>query len=113
MSVPGVPPPVYTTTTTEEQEVDDEEQPEGVPETQLLISTGPDNVQFQKGYLGADGERAAIEGEVQVKGGNKDVWNSLYISSYSSTRQLANATIFSEQLLCVHLNPWTIRKSSC
>ena len=51
---------------------------EEVPEIQLLITPSPDSVHFQNGYLGADGERAAIEGEVHVKGGDKDMWNSVY-----------------------------------
>ncbi|KAI1797769.1 hypothetical protein LXA43DRAFT_981966 [Ganoderma leucocontextum] len=33
----------------------------------LIIPVAEDYVHFQKGYLGADGERAAIEGELQIK----------------------------------------------
>ncbi|KAF8587263.1 hypothetical protein K439DRAFT_1385900, partial [Ramaria rubella] len=47
--------------------------------TQLLISPSPDAVQFQKGFLGAQGERAAIEGELQIKGAEQDQWDSATI----------------------------------
>jgi len=35
---------------------------------QILIIPTIDAVNFQKGFLGADGERSAIEGELQIKG---------------------------------------------
>lgn len=44
---------------------------------QIVLLPTVDAVNFQKGYLGADGERAAIEGEVQVKGVEPSRWNSL------------------------------------
>lgn len=34
---------------------------------QILIVPTANGVHFQKGFLGADGERAAIEGELQIK----------------------------------------------
>ena len=33
----------------------------------FVVPVADCNVQFQKGYLGADNERAAIEGELQIK----------------------------------------------
>jgi len=36
-------------------------------ETQLVIAPVHDDMSFQKGYLGVDGEHAAIEGEIQLK----------------------------------------------
>ncbi|KIJ45594.1 hypothetical protein M422DRAFT_59771 [Sphaerobolus stellatus SS14] len=48
--------------------------------TQLLICPAPNAVQFQKGYLGAQGERAAIEGELLIKGAEPAQWDSVMIS---------------------------------
>lgn len=47
--------------------------------TQLLICPIPGAVQFQKGYLGAYGERAAIEGELQIKGAEPGQWDSAQV----------------------------------
>ena len=45
----------------------------GSTEPQILIIPVADGgVHFQKGYLGADGERAAIEGELQIKSAEAD-----------------------------------------
>ena len=52
--------------------------------TQLLISPSPGAVQFQKGYLGAQGERAAIEGELQIKGTEEGQWDSAQVVSSTS-----------------------------
>jgi hypothetical protein len=41
---------------------------------QILIIPSSDSINFQKGCLGADGERAAIEGEIQVKGTESGRW---------------------------------------
>lgn len=46
---------------------------------QIVITPLPNEVQFQSGNLGADGEPAAVEGEVQVKGLNNDDWDRLYV----------------------------------
>ncbi|KAF8475437.1 hypothetical protein JB92DRAFT_2823099 [Gautieria morchelliformis] len=51
--------------------------------TQLLISPSPGAVQFQKGYLGAHGERAAIEGELQIKGAEQGQWDSAQVLTIS------------------------------
>ena len=45
-------------------------------EVQMLICPYTD-FYFQKGYLGVEGERATIEGEIQVKGAHPDYWESL------------------------------------
>ncbi|EKM83758.1 hypothetical protein AGABI1DRAFT_117237 [Agaricus bisporus var. burnettii JB137-S8] len=47
---------------------------------EILISPTVDALNFQNGYLGAEGERAAIEGEVQIKGIERDEWSKLTIS---------------------------------
>ena len=38
----------------------------------LVIPIADGSVRFQKGYLGADNERAAIEGELQIKSAEAD-----------------------------------------
>lgn len=44
---------------------------------EILILPTVDSINFQNGYLGADGERAAVEGEVQIKGVDHDQWSKL------------------------------------
>ncbi|RDB28986.1 hypothetical protein Hypma_015366 [Hypsizygus marmoreus] len=71
----SLPPPIYS------QRDPDEHNPISPSETDvlpsgpqvLIIPTG-DAVNFQKGFLGAEGERAAIEGELQIKGTEPDKW---------------------------------------
>lgn len=72
MNDPGPPPPIYS-----QQDPDyvaavagqsTSGTGHGVPEPQILLIPTVDAINFQKGYLGADGERAAIEGELQIKG---------------------------------------------
>ncbi|KAJ6627123.1 hypothetical protein B0H10DRAFT_2161226 [Mycena sp. CBHHK59/15] len=50
---------------------------------QILIIPSSEAINFQKGYLGADGERAAVEGELQVKGTEAGRW-----ARYSRTLSL-------------------------
>lgn len=59
MTTTTLPPPTY-----EEEQIE------------VFISPPPNAIQFQKGYLGAHGERAAIEGEVQIKGSRPGRWQS-------------------------------------
>ena len=49
----------------------------GPSEPQLLIVPTVDTVNFQKGYLGAEDERAAIEGELQIKGAGAEAWDKV------------------------------------
>jgi len=44
---------------------------------EILILPTIDSVNFQKGYLGVEEERAAIEGEIQVKGADQHRWSKL------------------------------------
>jgi hypothetical protein len=44
---------------------------------QIHIAPAPDAIQFQKGYLGVDGETAAFEGEVQIKGIPHVEWDTV------------------------------------
>ncbi|KAI0348645.1 hypothetical protein BDW22DRAFT_112109 [Trametopsis cervina] len=49
-------------------------------EPQILIVPHSDGVGFQKGYLGADDEHAAIEGELQIKGVSDRPWGRVTIA---------------------------------
>lgn len=46
---------------------------------QILIIPATDTLSFQKGYLGAEGERAAIEGEIHVKGAQPGQWKYVLV----------------------------------
>ena len=46
---------------------------------QVVIVPTTSALGFQKGYLGADGERAAIEGELQVKGSTAGRWGRVCV----------------------------------
>jgi hypothetical protein len=48
-------------------------------EPQILIIPATDSLRFQQGFLGADGERAAIEGELQVKGTDSVRWRKVSV----------------------------------
>ncbi|OBZ79479.1 hypothetical protein A0H81_00673 [Grifola frondosa] len=47
---------------------------------QILVVPTADGINFQTGYLGADEERAAIEGELQIKGGSALRWRKVTMS---------------------------------
>ncbi|KAI0639290.1 hypothetical protein C8Q77DRAFT_1080451 [Trametes polyzona] len=48
---------------------------------QIIIVPAADGVHFQKGFLGADGERAAIEGELQIKSADASFrWRKVMVS---------------------------------
>jgi len=66
------PPPIYS-----QQDPVDSPQPGGdsSAEPQILFVPTADAVNFQNGFLGAEGERATIEGELQVKGVDPTRWN--------------------------------------
>ncbi|KAF7969230.1 hypothetical protein HWV62_27947 [Athelia sp. TMB] len=44
---------------------------------QILILPTTDAISFQKGFVGAEGERAAIEGELQIKGATSGLFNKI------------------------------------
>lgn len=46
---------------------------------QIFIIPATDTLTFQKGYLGAEGERAAIEGEIHVKGAQPGQWKHVLV----------------------------------
>ncbi|KZT06858.1 uncharacterized protein LAESUDRAFT_713993 [Laetiporus sulphureus 93-53] len=63
---PTEPPPTYTVDPQDDEEALSEAGSATIEPQILIIPTG-NGVSFQKGYLGADGEHAAIEGELQLK----------------------------------------------
>lgn len=48
-----------------------------IPEPQVLIIPTGDSMNFQKGFLGAEGERATVEGELQLKGFAPEYWQKM------------------------------------
>ncbi|KAJ3798818.1 hypothetical protein GGU11DRAFT_557350 [Lentinula aff. detonsa] len=75
MSEP-LPPPTYDVSASS----DTTDSTDGHSHPQLLIVPTVDAVNFQKGYLGAEDERAAIEGELQIKGAASEVWDKVAMS---------------------------------
>lgn len=65
-----LPPPIYS------QQADElhEDTSCTASDPQILIIPSSDAINFQKGYLGAEEERAAIEGEIQIKGAESGHW---------------------------------------
>ncbi|KAF8912811.1 hypothetical protein CPB84DRAFT_1759565 [Gymnopilus junonius] len=61
----------------------------GPSEPQILIIPTTDSVNFQKGFLGAEGERATIEGELQLKAVDAARWGRVVVSlrSFESAYQ--------------------------
>jgi len=70
------PPPIYSP---EDPDDSIDSNHDSAQEPQLLIVPTVDSVNFQKGFLGAEDERAAIEGELQIKGANSDTWAKVYV----------------------------------
>jgi hypothetical protein len=83
MTSEHAPPPIYSQEypahTTVESDRNSDTVHDGEP--QLLIVPTVDTINFQKGYLGADGERAAIEGELQIKGTEPERWAKVLVQS--------------------------------
>ena len=81
--MPSEPPPIYSPEPPEDEEALSETAPAWIEPEILIIPTGND-VAFQKGFLGADGERAAIEGELQIKSAQGQSWRRMYAQPLSS-----------------------------
>ncbi|KAI0004168.1 hypothetical protein BJV74DRAFT_809519 [Russula compacta] len=89
----SIPPPIYAQDATNS--------PLGIPliEPQILIIPATDSLRFQQGFLGADGERAAIEGELQVKGTDSIRWRKVTMdlrtveAAYEQVIELSQTTI--------------------
>ncbi|KAG6846002.1 hypothetical protein H0H87_011050 [Tephrocybe sp. NHM501043] len=75
-----LPPPIYSQTDPDEGSATLWAEPDTAGGPQILIIPSGDAVNFQKGYLGAEGERAAIEGELQIKATGPDHWARVTIS---------------------------------
>lgn len=73
--MPFEPPPVYSPEPPDDESMSDGGG--GPVEPQILILPTGNDVSFQKGYLGADGERAAIEGELQLKCADNFNWEKV------------------------------------
>ena len=65
-----LPPPIYS-----------QQDPVVYQDPQILIIPTVDPVNFQKGYLGAEGEQAALEGELQIKGVDAAHWHRVWVWS--------------------------------
>jgi neural Wiskott-Aldrich syndrome protein len=82
-----LPPPTYS----QEHPDDGSDLGNTLQHPQLLIVPTVDSINFQKGFLGAEGERAAIEGELQIKGADASSWSKLYVvysqSMYMLTKE--------------------------
>lgn len=66
-AAPSGPPHPEAASGNAESDADEDPGAEGGSPQIFIIPVSEGYVHFQKGYLGADGERAAIEGELQIK----------------------------------------------
>jgi hypothetical protein len=74
------PPPLYTQDASDSSSPSSDE--EGFMEhsdPQIIIMPPSQSAQFQRGFLGADGEHAAIEGELQIKGISASACRKVYV----------------------------------
>lgn len=72
-----LPPPTYSQQDPDDTSSETTESSAGPSQPQLLIVPTVDTVNFQKGFLGAADERAAIEGELQIKGAVSEAWDKV------------------------------------
>jgi hypothetical protein len=88
MSTELVPPPIYSQDDPDEgiaaRNPGSQTTPLG-PQIQILIIPATNAINFQKGYLGAEGERAAIEGELQIKGAEEGHWGKVSVRIIDSS----------------------------
>ncbi|KAJ7492814.1 hypothetical protein FB451DRAFT_551149 [Mycena latifolia] len=75
-----LPPPTYSQQADELPLSQTSSTSDTTQDPQILIIPSPDTINFQKGYLGADEERAAVEGEIQVKGTDSGRWARVTVS---------------------------------
>jgi neural Wiskott-Aldrich syndrome protein len=73
------PPPLYTQDACQSFQSSDEDGVTDPEDPQILIIPPSQSAQFQKGYLGAEDERAAIEGELQIKGIRASACRKVYV----------------------------------
>ena len=80
MPVESVPPPLYSQDDPEDATSQSDSSAAALPYgTQILIIPTTDAINFQKGFVGAEGERAAIEGELQIKGAKPGQWDKVFV----------------------------------
>jgi hypothetical protein len=103
----SLPPPTYSQQDPDDVLSDTTESSDGSSQPQLLIVPTVDTVNFQKGFLGAEDERAAIEGELQIKGADSDAWDKVTVS----LRTVESAYSNEIELGTSEITPWT-RSSS-
>ncbi|THU91763.1 hypothetical protein K435DRAFT_758848 [Dendrothele bispora CBS 962.96] len=99
------PPPIYS-----QEDPDDsfDSNRDSSQQPQLLIVPTVDSVNFQKGFLGAEDERAAIEGELQIKGANSDSWNKVTVC----LRTVETAFSREIELGCTEVTLWSSSSGS-
>ena len=71
------PPPSYSPDPADDETRSDDTN--AVVEPQIIIIPTGNGVNFQAGYLGADGEHAAIEGELQLKCASDFPWERMCV----------------------------------
>ncbi|KAF8641049.1 hypothetical protein AX17_000693 [Amanita inopinata Kibby_2008] len=73
---------------------------------QLLLIPAASSVNFQSGYLGAEGEHAAIEGELQTKGIEPGCWSKVTIALRTTeTAYLQDIELASSQTVLFESDP--------
>ncbi|KAH7921784.1 hypothetical protein BV22DRAFT_702635 [Leucogyrophana mollusca] len=75
-----VPPPIYCQESSYDPLVSDDTHSSTPQTLQILIIPAADAISFQNGYVGADGERPAIEGELHLKGAEPTQWKKVSIT---------------------------------
>ena len=85
----GEPPPLYTPDALN----GDDGLDDGEVDPQILIIPTSGDADFQKGYLGVEGERAAIEGELQIKGIRASACQKVYVASHTAHSVLADSLL--------------------
>ncbi|KAL1664049.1 hypothetical protein GGF50DRAFT_127545 [Schizophyllum commune] len=70
-------------------------------EPQILIIPPAGAINFQKGFLGADNEKAAVEGELQIKGAQPGAWDKVTITLRSAEAAYAREIELSRQEIVV------------
>lgn len=73
----SLPPPIYSQQDPDDTLVAQTEPHDHSAGPHILIIPSADSINFQKGYLGAEGERASIEGELQIKGIDPNHWSKV------------------------------------
>ena len=80
---------------------------------QLLIVPTLDGINFQKGYIGAEGEHAAMEGEIHLKGVQPGAWKKLSVRPHlpwcPPDRTRPKVCVFAHDRVCIWSRNRTVR----